>query len=299
MSGAESSGTAAASSASSASSELTTINPANINTIPALTNNGNIELFIAANTSSEITNEAPFDAERHELTKYIGAAHTKDGTSFSHQKHFPLSLGSVTADEILSNIRGKGFNHLKQEAVDTVDNINYNGVDFSKQNFIVVYLQVDNTGSEPAVYNTIKRDNNAEREKKHPINRIYIFNNAGKQVRIGPDPEEEGTNKPTLFDRFYRIEIVDNSISIHDPKTGIEVTKLLTKATVITLAKLIRNLLGAEIKFNGRDIATDTSRDVGPRVYGGKKSKKHRKRGNKKSKKRRSIRRLKRSRTRK
>lgn len=158
---------------------------------------------------------------------------------------------------------------------------------FVKDKLIIIYLEAIKTD---AGWNTTTDDNN----------RIYIFDEQGKEARIRANPSELEREKSS---QFYKIIIENNKLKLKK-KNGIIIPFLYVPAVSMTLATLISELLGDEIDYNGAGPAEKTrlaGREMKVTgVTGGKKSKrKQRKSGKKSRKQRKSMRKMKRSRSKK
>ena len=107
-------------------------------------------------------------------------------------------------------------------------------------------------------WNTIKSDNN---------NRIYIFDGEGKEVRIRGIPTSDADESS----KFYTIIIENNTLKL--VKDGKEVPFSFVPAGLMTLARLISDLLGDEIVYDTKGSAPERSPE-GRTMKGGKKSRK-------------------------
>ena len=267
--------------------------------VPELTED-NQELLVLANyLPTKIIGPSlkpKFNAEKSELTRYLGAMTGKDNIITN------MSIGDENNNSLLKAFRDEedGFGRFKKidpTSGSIIPPVKFKKVDFPRENLLVVYLQL--TKGVDDKYSTVERSDN--KEKINPINRIYIYDDKGEQVAIThDDPKKDDKSSDNIVtDQYYRIEIKNNNLIIYDPgENGINITKKITGDLYYTLSNLLKALLEVDLTYDSNKITDADTRGVS-RVTGGKKSKKHRKKGGKKSQKRRSMRRLKRSRSRK
>ena len=103
---------------------------------------------------------------------------------------------------------------------------------FNVKSLIIIYLEAEKNSYEK--WNTTDSLND---------NRIYLFDNAGNEVRTRATTQDNNKSK------FYEIKIVNNELQLL--KDNIEVI-FSFKEAAMTLAKLISDLLGTEITYKGQ-----------------------------------------------
>ena len=112
---------------------------------------------------------------------------------------------------------------------------------FVVNKLIIIYLEANK--DENSKWNTLDNNDN---------NRIYLFDDSGKELKTPGDMTKEGGSET----KFFKIKIEKNVLSII--KDGKPVPFAVIDAAVMTLAKLISTLLGQEIEYK------NNANDQGP-----------------------------------
>ena len=220
------------------------------------------------------------------LNKYFGLTNIK-----GPEQNVEISVPEDKADFLRVNFvdNFKIFNKLSSDSDGSESLPLLWNAKFVKQNLIIIYLEA------------IKEDNKWKTTASDS-NRIYIFDEEGKEARIRGIPTETDKEQES---KFYTIIIENNTLRL--VKDGKKVPFSYVPAGLMTLARLISDLLGDEINYDDAGPADKISpagreiKSTGDPTVGGKKSRKKQRKGGKKSmkKQRKSMRKMKRSRSKK
>ena len=149
-----------------------------------------------------------------------------------------------TNDFILKNyFKGKfdTFNKLSIDSIPTQSMPYPWSRKFVVNKLIIIYLEANK--DENSKWNTLDNNDN---------NRIYLFDDSGKELKTPGDMTKEGGSET----KFFKKKIEKNVLSII--KDGKPVPFAVIDAAVMTLAKLISTLLGQEIEYK------NNANDQGP-----------------------------------
>ena len=171
-----------------------------------------------------------------ELARWFGITNSSSEPIQKNLKGNQDNLLMQQTPEQFLNTYFKGkfetFNKLSIDSKPNKRDLDYPwSLNFDASN-LIVHLEVNKDGNN---WNTVKNSDGSNN------NRIYLFDQNGKEVRTKNDTESA----------FYEIIIKDNNLTL--TKDGVKVTFVLT-GIAMTLAKLINKLLGTDIKYNNDSV---------------------------------------------